>query len=343
MSDTDRLRDLLEQAAPDATEVSATERASAVADRGRAARRRDRGLVAAVVAAVAVVAVAVPMARGGHDDPEPVGPTPRAADCPAVPFDVTTLTDATIPDDLDIASARLCPGVANAGGLPNQALTGEGAGAFLEDLRAAQPIDPGAFCTDIGYVPSLLQLQAPDGHLVRVTLTRSCSESVTVGDRRVRMSDAFAVFTGNLERQESGTPDLACPRASRIDQDSDLWNTSFDPSTATRGIVCDRPDEYGKRAHEVVEGALDDDELALVRSDLSTTPTYLYDAIGFDCSGPLERRWILLANDAGDRAGWRFAVCNDPADVESVAGDWSLGDQALAAIHNALLRATIVR
>lgn len=49
MTETDRLRDLLEQAAPTTPDVAAPDRTAAVVRRGRTARRRDRaasGLVA---------------------------------------------------------------------------------------------------------------------------------------------------------------------------------------------------------------------------------------------------------------------------------------------------------
>lgn len=136
MTETDRLRDLLELAAPTDPDVTPAVRATRVVRRGRAARRRDRALVGGAVVTVLAAAVAVPLSLQGGDDPQVAtpAPPPEPVACPAAPVDVSgALPDAPLGE---ITSVRACATAEPGTALPAEPLVGVAAAAFASDVRA---------------------------------------------------------------------------------------------------------------------------------------------------------------------------------------------------------------
>lgn len=325
MSETDRLRDLLEQAAPVRPDVDPTSRATVVARRGRNARVRDRVLVAASAAAVVAVAVAVPISMGGGDGPDRVTPAAPVVvePCPAQPVDVSE--PMPVPDLGDVAAVRSCPAVGEEGEpLPSQPLEGDAAEAFAEDVAALPTYRLEEYCMVANVMPQpwALQVQTADGstHLVGSTM-RTCS-AVSIGGVDRGAGAVVAAFAGNLARQETETPELACP-ATDADAPA-VWNASFDPATATAGILCvaDRDGAWAETA------TLTADEVASVKDDMATN---LRDALGAACDQPIKSpRLLVLANDAGDQVAYFDLGCE--GGFTSARGTWVPGSGTLAGL-----------
>jgi hypothetical protein len=335
MTDPTRLRDLLEQAAPDSPQLSAHERAAEVARRGQTSRRRDRALVAAVAVAVVVAAVAVPTLRSSDGEPEPAeSPNGPVAVCPTAPWDSTTTASAGLDADLVPAAVRVCP--ASEGSMaeqPSEPLTGQFAAAFMDDLRAAGPTVPMG-CVAVGTAPWILQVQEDSGDIQRIYVSDPCQQTVQVGDRRVRISDVRTVFDGNLKRERTGIPDLACPRGASLSEEADTWHGSFDPTAAAAGIVCQQSLEKG-RWTATVEGRLSPTQLATVSNSLALPPRE-HHGFGLDCGGAVQQRLVVLADADGDQTAWRGGCSGDPVLV-SIRGEWELDFPTQSALHNALI------
>lgn len=142
MTETDRLRDLLELAAPTDPDVTSAVRTTRVVRRGRAARRRDRALVGGAAVAVLAAAVAVPLVLGGGDSGPEVAtpaPPPEPVACPAEPVDVGAPV-ATPALDAEVTSVRACPATGPdepaAPEVEQALLTGPAAAAFVADVLA---------------------------------------------------------------------------------------------------------------------------------------------------------------------------------------------------------------
>lgn len=336
VTDTDRLRDLLAQTTPTDPDLTAAERSAAVVRRGRAARRRDRALVAGAAAAVLVVAVAVPLALRDGDDAEPdVAATPTAAPCPTDPIDMTQ------PGELlgigDVVAVRACPAVGEDGEpLPSQPLVGDDAAAFADDVEALPAYQMPQMClvASIKPQPWALRVETTDGTAYFLGSTMRTCSSLSIG-RVDRGTDAIlAAFTGNLVRQRSGIPDLACPPGERLADGAPTWNASFGPSTATAGVVCYRADPMGADEYDGVEATLDDAQLAAIRDDLASNREQADD--GGMCIDTGPQRLVVLEDADGDQAAWVDDRCT--GQFAGPGGYWMPGQEAQQAIEDALTR-----
>ncbi|GAA4374999.1 hypothetical protein [Nocardioides caricicola] len=318
MSETDRLRDLLEQAAPENPDVDPTSRAAAVARRGRHARVRDRVLVAAAAVAVAT-AVTIPFVTSdrGDETSYPTTTPPVAVEpCPAGPVDPATL--GPVAGLGEVVAVRACPAQGTGEALPAEPLTGAGAQAFAEDVAALPGYQLPSFCMVATVMPEpwALQVQTADGELLTLgSSMRTCS-SVQVDGVDRGVDGVVAAFAGNL----AGVPDeLACPQ-----DDADapaIWNASFDPATATAGILC-VADDGGAWVSQAV---LTTDEVAGVKDDMATN---LRQALGGACDQPVETpRLLVLADDAGDQAAYVDLGCGEG--FTSARGTWVPGSGTL--------------
>lgn len=335
MSDADRLRDLLEQAAPTQPDVDPATRAAAVARRGRSARTRDRALIGAAAVAVVAVAVVAPLTLGG-DTPDGADPTPPSVQvepCPGSPMDV---------QDLDAASSlgpvvavRSCP-VNGRGGdrLPNEPLTGEHAQAFADDVAALPAYELPSFCmvANVMQQPWALQVEQDGGELITIGSTMRVCGSVTVdGDQR-GVGEVIAAFEGNLARQWQGTPELGCPTVDWLAEGAPTWNASFDPATATAGVVCYRVDPMGAQEYSRTEAELSPEQLATVVEDLAANIGPGEDAGGCIDTGP--QRMIVLEDSDGDQAAFVDDDC--VGEFAGARGTWKPGPEASDAIAAAL-------
>jgi len=332
MSDTDRLRDLLEQAAPHSPDVTAPERAAAVVLRGRAARTRDRVLVGGAAAAVLAVAVLVPVLRGGDDarwvSPAPAPPATVAAPCPAAPLDVSSLDP--VPDPGEVVAVRSCPTTeAPTEELPTRPLLDADAAAFLEDLEAmpAYQMPPACMVMSIKAEPWALQLQTASGETFVVgDPMRACSAVKVAGTARA-VDQVVAAFLGNLDRQLHGVPDLACPPGDGP-ADAATWNASFDPGGAIAGVFCTNPADWRAPGTGWAGDELAPDELATVRDQLAAnlTPAPRDDM----CIDPADERLLVLADADGDQAAYVDHGC--AGQFSSARGYWTPVSAARAAL-----------
>ncbi|HYF73279.1 MAG TPA: hypothetical protein VD864_10700, partial [Nocardioides sp.] len=239
MSETDRLRDLLERTAPRSPDLTAPERAAAVVRRGRAARRRDQALVGAATLAVLAAALGVPLALSGGDPQEATpAPAPTVAEpCPAAPVDVGTLRP--VPTLGDVVAVRSCPvaGEHAEDPLPTQPITDERAAAFAADVAALPEYVMPSMCA-VSFVissPWALQVQTAGGELVMVGGPQRLCSSVRVAGTEVAAEHVVAAFLGNL----AGSPaTLACPTGDEDVAALPVWNASFDARTAVAGLMC---------------------------------------------------------------------------------------------------------
>ncbi|GAB6983710.1 hypothetical protein [Nocardioides pyridinolyticus] len=338
---TENLRDLLERAAPHDPGLSPAERSDAVVRRGRAARRRNRALVAAAGVAVLVAAAAVPVAlRGDGDDgrpdtaTQPPTPATTASACPAQPVPVDR-PGASL-DLGDVVAVRSCP-AAGADGepLPSQPVIGVMAAAFAEDVEALPAYRLPELCAAalVAQEPWALQVETADGSTYFLgSTTRACS-SITVGGVERGTDAVVAAFLGNLLRQESGIPGLACPSGERLADGAPTWNASFDPSTAIAGVVCYRVDPLGAREYPAREGRLTAEELDAVRDGLAGDLQPPDDGTCID-TGP--QRMVLLLDGSGDQAAWVDDHCTGV--FAGPHGSWRPGPEAEQAIAAALSR-----
>jgi len=347
MTDPDtRLRDLLEQAAPGSPELDPTSRTAAVVRRGRAARRRDRGLVAGTAAVVLALAVGLPLAlNDGDDAPGEIADPPAAstAECPSMPVDVSKGTpDAELGD---VVSVRSCPVLSPAGGdlaepdLPTEPLTGDAARDLAEDMLALPQHDP-ASCAAVDEMPQpwALVVGLADGSTQTIGSTlRTCGAVAVDGVQRTG-EQVLAAFIGNLGRQRAGdlTPGSngpSCPDGDRLADGADTWNASFDIASATMGMVCYIPDPMGAVEYAGTQGKLHLETMTVIRDDLAAH-------IGPDparwsiCADTGPQRMLVLANDDGDRAAYVDDRCS--GGFTGALGYWQPSQEAEAAIKQAL-------
>ncbi|GEP36270.1 hypothetical protein NSZ01_40380 [Nocardioides szechwanensis] len=349
MTDPDaRLRELLDRAAPGSPDVDAASRTAAVVRRGRAARRRDRGLVAGAAAAVLALAVGVPLALGGDDGPVEVASPPpviTAAPCPAEPIDVTAA--APIGDLGDVVSVRSCPATWEQGGalpvdpepLPTQPLTGDAAAAFAEDVAALPPYEMPFFCATINLGPSpwALLIESADGGPTVVGSTMRMCSSVDIATTPKGVDQVIAALVGNLERQQAadltpGADGPSCPDGDRLAEGADTWNASFDIASATDGMVCYVADPLGGVEYRATEGKLHEQTLATIRDDLDARVGPEPEPSMCTDTGP--QRLLVLTNDEGDRAAYVDDRCS--GGFTGAQGYWQPSDAAEAAIREAL-------
>ena len=313
MSDHERLHELLDQTAPDRPELDPGSRAGAVARRGRSARRRDRGLALGAAAAVLALAVGIPLSLQGDDGgATDVASSPRsaaAAACPPTPVDVGALRP--VPALSEVVAVRSCRTSDPTDlALPTEPLTGADASAFVEDVAALPAYEMESYCalTSMTAEPWALQVQTADGATsVMGSTMRGCASVAFDGAER-GVTPVLAAFEGNLRRQQSGEPrDLECPTGERLAEGADTWNSSFDPATATGGVLCYRTDPMGSQAYAEEDGLLDASQLAPVRDDLVEhlgAPS----GDGF-CTDTGPQRLLILTDDHGDRAAWVDENC----------------------------------
>jgi hypothetical protein len=350
MSDTDRLTDrlgeLLEQAAPAHPDLDPTTRAATVARRGRSARNRNRVLVPVAVAAVVAVAVAVPISLGGGDGPDQATPAPpapvRVEPCPGRPIDTTTL--GPVSGLGDVAAVRACatqvpPGADELRELsPDALLTGAAAQAFADDVLALPAYEMPPYCmvANVMPFPWALQVQTTGGEVLRFGSPMGQCSSVSVDGVDRDVEQVIRAFDGNIDRVESGVPALACPTGDRFAPGADTWNASFNPATATAGIVCYRAGPMGTSTgnpeYARTEGTLDDGQLAEVRDDLvanlGSTPG---DSTCFDSPA---QRLIVLADADGDQTALLDQGCI--GEFVGARGYWIPAQDAENAIAAAL-------
>jgi hypothetical protein len=342
MSDHDRIHELLERTAPDRPDLEPGARAAAVARRGRAARRRDRGLVAVAAVAVVAVAVGVPLALQGRDGggASEVASSPADPDvaaCPATPVDVGGL--AATPGDVapgDVVSVRSCP-TSDPTDLPlgTDPLTGADARAFVEDVAALPAYEMESYCAlaSMKAEPWALQVQTADGQTFVVGSTMRGCASVPFDGVQRGVAPVVAAFEGNLQRQttfDARGPD--CPTSKRLAEGADTWNSSFDPATATGGALCYRTDPMGSRVYLEDDGGLGEAGLAVVRDDLVEHLGAPSGEGGCIDTGP--QRLLVLTDDHGDRAAWLDDDCT--GEFTGPGGSWKPGAAAEAAIEEAL-------
>ena len=79
----------------------------------------------------------------------------------------------------------------------------------------------------------------------------------------------IAAFEGNLDRQRTGIPVLACPTGDWFAEGAPTWNASFDPATATAGVVCHRVHPMGAQEYPETEAGPSAEQLATVVDDLA--------------------------------------------------------------------------
>lgn len=336
MSDADRLRDLLERTAPDQPDLSAPDRAAAVARRGRSTRRRDRALVVgAVVALAAVVAVPVALQRSGPGEPDTATPPAvSASPCPERPVDVTR--PGTLLDLGDVVAVRACPADSVPGDrLPAGPLEGPAAEAFAADVEALPAYRLPAECAFATALPQpwALQVQTADGttYLLGSTM-RTCS-ALSIGGVDRGVDGIVAAFEGNLDRQQAGAPtELACPKGERLADGTPTWNASFDLDSATAGLVCSRADPLGTPAYLGFHGRLDPDQLTTVLDDLGANLRPRPDSGMCTDTGP--QRLLVLADGDGDQVAFVDDRCRDT--FASAQGSWKPGPAAEDAIADAL-------
>lgn len=339
LNDPARLRDLLEQAAPASPDLDPTTRAAAVARRGRAARTRNRVLVPAAVAAVVAAAVAVPIALGdggGPDQATPASPAPvQVEPCPTIPQDTADLANHGALNALDpavIVAVRSCPALDAAGeALPQEPLVGEAAQAFVDDLLALPEYRMPSYCmfANIMAEPWVLQVQGDNGGVLSIGSPMRVCSSVEVNQRPVGVDQVVAAFQGNL----AGVPDtLSCPTGPRLDVGAPTWNASFDPSTATAGVVCYREDTMGSSKYNGRTATLDESQLAAIRDDLAANLTTTPDDGTCIDTGP--QRMVLLADADGDQAAWVDGRCSGV--FTGPGGSWTPGQAAEQAYADAL-------
>ena len=339
-----RLGDLLDRAAPGSPALDPASRTAAVVRRGRAARRRDRGLVAGTAAVVLALAVGVPLALGGDDDPaevaSPPSPAPTAAPCPE-DVDQSSITPAA--DLTDVLSVRSCPivwkGLAVAESeLPSAPLTGDAAIAFAQDVVALPAQDPGK-CAAIDEMPRPWALVAESSEGDQVVLgsnLRTCGAVDVLGTRR-DAEQVLAAFMGNLERQQArnltpGADGPSCPVGDPL-VIAATWNASFDVSSATAGMVCYVADPMGLPQYAATEGKLHLDTLATIRDDLSEGVSSAPHNLG-SCVDTGPTRLLVLTNDAGDRVSYLDNRCT--GEFQGPLGYWQPSDAAEVAIRSAL-------
>lgn len=331
MSETDRLRDLLEQTAPSSPDLTAPERAAAVVRRGHAARTRDRALVGGAAAAVLAVVALVPVLRGGDDQrvtPAPTPPATVAAPCPAAPVDVASLDP--VPDPGEVVAVRSCPtSDAPHTALPTRPLLDADATAFLEDVEAmpAYQMPPACALMSIAADPWALQLQTASGETFLLgDPMRACSAVKVAGTARA-VDRVVAAFLGNLDRQLRGLPDLACPTGD-APADAATWNASFDPSTAVAGVYCTNPADWRDPGAGWISPAPAIDDIATVRDDLAAnlTPAPRDDT----CIDGPDQRLLVLADADGDQAAYLDQGCG--GQFSSARGYWTPGSAARAAL-----------
>lgn len=334
---TDRLRDLLEQAAPPSSDLSPADRSAAVARRGRAGRRRDRALVGGAAAAVLAVTVAVPLSLRGGDGEGPdvarPAPAPSAAPCPAEPIDVAA--PAAVPALGDVVSVRACPAVDGGPALASEPLAGVAAAAFAADVAALPAYTFPARCASMTVAPepwALVVTVAGGEPVVIGSPMRTCAGVAVAGAER-DAGDVLAAFAGNLERQRDGVPELRCPDGDRLAEGADTWNASFDIASATAGMLCYRLDPLGSREYADTEGRLHPETLATIRDDLAA-------GIGpesgemYGCIDTGPQRLLVLTDQDGDRAAFLDDRCSGA--FTGAHGTWQPSDAAEDAIAAAL-------
>ncbi|WP_134738414.1 hypothetical protein [Nocardioides sp. 503] len=344
MTDPDaRLRDLLEQAAPGSPALDPTSRTAAVVRRGRAARRRDRGLLAGATAVVLALAVGLPLAMDGEDGAEvATPPAATTAACPSTPIDVSKGSpDAGL---ADVVSVRSCPVLSPAGGdlaepdLPTTPLTGDTARDFAADVLAL-PQHDAAVCAAVDELPRpwALVVGLPDGGTEVIGSTLRTCGAVAVGGVQRTGQQVLDALTGNLERQQSGDLEPGadgptCPAGDPLAEGADTWNASFDIASATAGMICYVADPMGSVEYAATEGKLHLDTLATIRDDLARH--LVPRTLGTVCADTGPQRLLVLTDDEGDRAAYADDRCS--GSFSSARGQWKPSAESEAAIAEAL-------
>jgi hypothetical protein len=344
MTDHERLRDLLELTAPTDPDVTPGVRATRVVRRGRAARRRDRVLVAGAAAAVLAAAVAVPLALRGDDGPQVAAPAPEAVACPADPIDASRaqgLDGETALDQVrersrssdaplgEVTSVRACATAEPGSALPAAPLVGDAAVAFADEVSALPPYAFPAECAAMTVMPdpwALLIGRADGNPVVLASSVRRCGTVVVGGVDR----DAAAVIAA-FERHASTPVALACPEGDRLAEGAPTGNGSFDLAGAVAGVVCYREDPWGSREYAGESGELTPEQVAVLRDDLRARS-------GFEprgtCADTGPQRLVLLADAGGDRVAFVDDRCG--GEFDGPAGVWRPSDAAERVIREAL-------
>lgn len=328
MTETDRLRELLELAAPTDPDLVPTERTGSVVRRGRAARRRDRVLVVGAAMAVVATTVAVPLSLRGADGrgPEVATPAPPAVSCPAAPIDVSDLPSATL---AGITSARACATYEAGTALPTEPIMGEDATAFASEVLALPAYTLPDECAAMMVLPDpwAIVAETTSGDVVVIgSPVRACGGVLVNGVER----DPAAVVAG-FERYATAPATLSCPEGDHLAEGAPLDNEAFDVETATTGVVCYREDPLGSREYASDSGELTDAQLAVVRDGLTARVNRAPTGSCID-TGP--QRLILLADDFGHRVAFVDDRCY--GEFAGPGGVWKPSEAAERAIREAL-------
>ncbi len=362
--DADRIRELLDQAAPRNTDTSG--RAESVTRRARRART-TRGVaggiaVAAVVAAVVITPqflntsattnqnsdpnndVVADQTEQPDGDQQPDGDGVLANPCPDQDGLYDGETTSVIPPGA--TSIRLCP-VSLSGvdvkpwDAPDDALVE--VNRFYTLVAEQEPADP-ARCAAANPVPDPLYFQvvSPNGHVMTAFSGSICSD-ITVDGAAYPSADVLEAFFASLATQRSDlTPPQGATAACPPGPDDGSWTWRPEPDTrgpgnsltdAVSGVVCYMVDPMGGREYADDEAVLTDDQLQALVGDIAAAQTRDPSTqLGCTDTGPT--RILVVVNAWGDRTSWTDAVCT--GEFKSSRGYWKPGDAAEDVLAEAL-------
>ncbi|MEO9325582.1 hypothetical protein ABFT23_18975 [Nocardioides sp. C4-1] len=345
----ERLKELLDQTAPDRPDVAPDARVTAVADRARAVRRRQGIAVAAAVLAVVGAGVAVPLALSGGDDSSQQDvaddPAPEVAEppaCPAEPIDVTNgLAVKDLPDGA--VSARLCPAAFRTMQgdvdftLPTEPVT-DGVDELLARIRDTREMPLPAECASIMVAPMpwALVVSYPDGASRTVGSTMTTCATVDVGGRQVSVEDVIASVEDAVGESPTTTPVAECPRpgaeSGTLVAEPDTFTGDLADLDVTSGAVCYGVDPQGTAEYAETRGFLEGVDLGAVVDDVVAGTTAARSR-AFDCIDTGPTRLLVLVGDRG-----RLTLTDDACSGEFAyaGGFWVPGPAAQAALVGAL-------
>jgi hypothetical protein len=351
--DVERMRELLARTPP--ADTGAAGRADAVVKRARRDRRR-RGIVGGVAVAAFATAVIVtphllktsPTTNEATDPTNGVGA--RAGDplttdpCPAEPIDISQ-ADVVPALPSGAESVRLCRAVwphvqgakakvdlVSSWQAPLDALV-VNPDSFVEAVAEAPVWDP-AECSAVRPVPDpfAVVVTYADETKVLGAVAPVCS-TIDIGGRQVGSDEVVAAFKTSLQSQREvlAAPKLVEPDCgSSSQQKLSTFEIDRFAGPTTAGVVCYTVDPMGSREYANDEGALTDDQIALIESDMQANRA----ASRGRCidSGPV--RVIRFADEWGDVTSWVDDRCT--GDFASAVGTWSPSAEAERAIADAL-------
>lgn len=355
--DAERIRELLEKAAPRDEEVVG--RADAVTRRARRARTR-KGVAGGIgVAALAAAVIVTPhFLKTSPTTNEATDPTNgvRSAE-PGAPASILENTcprqDGLFDGQTDAnkivdgaSSIRLC--AVQLSGVevplwnpPNDALVQ--VQPFYDLVTAEDEADP-ARCAATTPAPDPLFFQvAEEGGAVSSAFSPNTCGDIVVGGKAYPVDVVLADYFKALREQRSTLAPIddaaaECPPA----PEANAWTWQAQPDTRrgggtftpiVSGAVCYLVDPLGGRAYSHDEGVLTAAQLTLISDDIEANQTRQPQREG-GCidSGPT--RLVVLVNAWGDRTTWTDSRCT--GEFAGNGGYWLPGNEADDAIADAL-------